>query len=339
MPSPDIGLGSNIGTGNVPSFTATNSSLSPITSTFSVIPSYTNNGVTCTGAQIQFTITVNPPPSAPGPITGLNGVCKNQTGVTYCITPIPGITQYMWSLPPGASVQGPATGSCIKLKFSSKFNGGPLCVKAFGCSSGPNSCMNIVLISVKPNIPGNINGPSTLCPLASGNFSIAPVPNASSYVWSGTGGLSIISGQGTIAVVVKAPLGFSRGSLKVKASNCKGTSGEKIKNIVKGSGCRIAIGEDTNVDPAYANQSLSTLTVYPNPTPGKATVAFVSDRTAKYKLKVVDLIGKVMIQEDMLVKEGYNEREINLENVAKGMYFISVQTEGKETEVLRIIVE
>ncbi len=339
VPSPDIGLGSNSGFGNVPSFTAANASASPTISVFSVVASYTNNGVTCTGTPIQFSITINPAPPAPGPITGLNGVCRNQTGVTYCITPIPGITQYMWSLPPGAIVQGPSTGSCITLKFSSKFNGGPLCVKALGCSGGPNSCINLVLISVKPNTPGNISGPSTLCPLASGNFSIAAVPNASSYIWSGSGGLSIISGQGTIAVVVKAPLGFVSGNVKVKASNCKGNSGDKIKNVVKGAGCRIAVGEDANVDPANANQALSTLTVYPNPTPGKATVAFVSDRNAKYELKVVDLIGKVMIKEDMLVKEGYNEREINLENVAKGMYFISVQTEGKETEVLRIIVE
>ncbi len=64
VPTPDIGLGLNSGTGNVPAFTATNTSNAPITATFSVVASYTNNGVTCTGTPIQFTITVNPTPNA-----------------------------------------------------------------------------------------------------------------------------------------------------------------------------------------------------------------------------------------------------------------------------------
>ena len=46
-----------------------------------------------------------------------------------------------------------------------------------------------------------------------------------------------------------------------------------------------------------------------------------------------------MIDDSVSAKEGYNEKEINLENVAKGLYFISVQTEGAEAKTLRIIVE
>ncbi len=61
VPTPDIGLGATSGTGNVPSFTASNTSNTPITSTFTVTASYTNNGVTCTGNPIQFTITVAKP--------------------------------------------------------------------------------------------------------------------------------------------------------------------------------------------------------------------------------------------------------------------------------------
>lgn len=52
-----IGLGAS-GTGNVPSFTATNSTSSPITGTITVTP--TANG--CSGSQVTYTITVNPLP-------------------------------------------------------------------------------------------------------------------------------------------------------------------------------------------------------------------------------------------------------------------------------------
>ncbi|MBK9105729.1 MAG: proprotein convertase P-domain-containing protein [Saprospiraceae bacterium] len=69
-----IGLGVSSGTGNVPSFTATNAGTAPLTSTFSVVASFTNNGVTCTGTPIQFTITVNPNPQ-------INAVANQ----TYCV--------------------------------------------------------------------------------------------------------------------------------------------------------------------------------------------------------------------------------------------------------------
>ncbi|MFN3918433.1 MAG: gliding motility-associated C-terminal domain-containing protein [Flavobacteriales bacterium] len=53
-----IGLGAS-GSGNIPSFTTTNGTGSPITSTITVTP--TANG--CTGTPINFTITVNPTPT------------------------------------------------------------------------------------------------------------------------------------------------------------------------------------------------------------------------------------------------------------------------------------
>ena len=81
------------------------------------------------------------------------------------------------------------------------------------------------------------------------------------------------------------------------------------------------------------------MNAYPNPTSGKATVTFTSDRTAKYSLRVVDMIGKVLISQDVAVVEGYNTKEINLENVAKGIYLISVQTEEGNAQTLRLIVE
>jgi hypothetical protein len=76
-------------------FTATNTSLVPITGTVSVTPTYTNNGVTCTGTPDQFVITVNPMPTV-NPITS-QGLCVGSS--TAAVTPtgnIPG-TVYTWS--------------------------------------------------------------------------------------------------------------------------------------------------------------------------------------------------------------------------------------------------
>lgn len=52
------------GTNTVPSFVATNTTTGKLTSTFTVTPTFTNAGITCTGTPITFKITVEPPPVA-----------------------------------------------------------------------------------------------------------------------------------------------------------------------------------------------------------------------------------------------------------------------------------
>ena len=57
----DIGLAAS-GTGNIPSFTATNSTTDPITANITVTSVYTYNDVSCEGESETFSITVNPSP-------------------------------------------------------------------------------------------------------------------------------------------------------------------------------------------------------------------------------------------------------------------------------------
>ena len=139
--------------------------------------------------------------------------------------------------------------------------------------------------------------------------------------------------------MVKALAGFTNGFVKVKASNCKGTSSNRTYYVEVDNTCRTNAKVITTEKPVVAGEAISVLNAYPNPTSGKLTITFNSNRNVKYSLKVVNIIGSLMIDDSISAKEGYNENEINLENVAKGLYFISVQTEGAEAKTLRIIVE
>lgn len=58
-----IGLGLN-GSGNINPFVAQNSSNAPISASISVIPTFTNSGVSCPGTPLLFSITVNPTPTS-----------------------------------------------------------------------------------------------------------------------------------------------------------------------------------------------------------------------------------------------------------------------------------
>ena len=57
-----IGLGAT-GTGNIPSFTAANTTAAPVVSTVTVTPVYFNGGTSCPGTPATFTYTVNPTPT------------------------------------------------------------------------------------------------------------------------------------------------------------------------------------------------------------------------------------------------------------------------------------
>jgi hypothetical protein len=99
---PTIGLGAS-GTGNIPSFTATNPGAVPKVATITVTP--TANG--CTGPTITFTITVNPRPVPT--ITGPTPVCLNSTGNIY--TTEAGMTGYAWTVTGGTIDLGQGTSS------------------------------------------------------------------------------------------------------------------------------------------------------------------------------------------------------------------------------------
>lgn len=88
-----IGLAPLSGTGNVPSFVATNAGTTPISSTFTVTPSYTAGGKTCSGTPINYTITVNPSPSVNNP--GNKVYCSGQStgGITFTGT----ATSFNWT--------------------------------------------------------------------------------------------------------------------------------------------------------------------------------------------------------------------------------------------------
>jgi hypothetical protein len=62
-------------------------------------------------------------------------------------------------------------------------------------------------------------------------YSISPVPNASTYTWAVTGGIQIISGQGSTQVSVNFPNGYTTGSVRVRASNNVSQTTERVLTI------------------------------------------------------------------------------------------------------------
>lgn len=91
---PDIGILSP-GNGNIPSFAAFNNSLTALTTQFTVIPVYTNAGLTCPGPAKPFSMTVLPLPMA-NPVPDQE-VCSGTAMTMVSLTgPVAG-TNFSWN--------------------------------------------------------------------------------------------------------------------------------------------------------------------------------------------------------------------------------------------------
>ncbi|MDC0092515.1 hypothetical protein OAI30_00005, partial [bacterium] len=119
------GLNISSGTGDVPTFTATNSGTAPVVSTITVTPSYDNGGVICTGPSETYTITVNPVAqvNAQAPQTVCNG---DSTSLTFTTVNTVGLTTYTWSNS-NTSIGLPASGTgSIPTFIASNLTGTPV---------------------------------------------------------------------------------------------------------------------------------------------------------------------------------------------------------------------
>lgn len=94
--NPNIGLPSN-GSGDIPSFIATNTTSEPIVATITVTPFFTNSGISCNGNSETFTITVNPLAQVNQPINQIvcNGI--NTNIIEFSTLNTLGITTYEWT--------------------------------------------------------------------------------------------------------------------------------------------------------------------------------------------------------------------------------------------------
>ena len=91
-----IGLAAN-GTGDIASFTATNSGTAPVVATIVVTPHFENGAVTCDGPPKTFTITVNPAAEVNQPTSEV--VCNNAptAAITFTTPNTGGTVTYTWT--------------------------------------------------------------------------------------------------------------------------------------------------------------------------------------------------------------------------------------------------
>ncbi|MFN4892397.1 MAG: PKD-like domain-containing protein [Bacteroidota bacterium] len=201
-----IGLAAS-GTGDL-SFTGTNSGTTPITSTIIVTPSYTNNGQTCTGTPVAFTITINPTPS----VNAISNqvVCASGSTSAVSFSGSTTGTVYNWTNnTPSIGLAASGTGDIAS--FTAVNSGTAPVVATITVTptftSGGSTCSGTATtftITVNPQAQVNTVSNQTVCDganTAAVTFATANTGGTTTYSWTNSNtaiGLGL-SGTGNIA--------------------------------------------------------------------------------------------------------------------------------------------
>ncbi len=188
--NPSIGLGVS-GSGDIPTFIALNSGTAPAIATITVTPTFTNNGVSCTGPVKVFTITVNPTADMIQPVSKV--VCNGETTSVNFATTNTGTTTYSWSsdIAIGMSTLS-STGSIANFTATNSGNS-PIVATITVTPTYTNngvSCVGLpktFTITVNPS--ADVNQPVTPLVLCNGtptsvNFTTNNIGGTTTYSWT-----------------------------------------------------------------------------------------------------------------------------------------------------------
>ena len=280
---------------------------------------------TCgTSSNLCITINTTAGASAIGTISGqATGVCVSTK--TYSITSQAGST-YVWSVPAGATLLSGQGTSSISVSFTGSFTTGNISVtKTAACGSPATGSL---AISGKPATPSSISGPVTPCFNAQNvTYTCSVTSGASSYIWTVPAGVTIVSGQGTNAVVLNfAGTAGSVLAIKAKASNACGTSTNFTLNVTLQACPRLSSDENMEI------------LLYPNPTNDELTVSWFTDSDEDLLVTCIDILGQQLLSknyESVAIASGI---KINTSNFSNGVYFIRV-VQGDVVRTRRFVVK
>jgi hypothetical protein len=262
-------------------------------------------------------------PGTPGNISGAtNGIC-GQT-ITYSVPVVAGITSYNWILPSGATLASANGNSTVDVTFSGSFTTGQLCVTANNsCGTSTARCVNV---KGAPSTPGIISGPVTVCTGEQGTqYTVGSVFGATGYNWVVPAGATIIAGQNTTTILVD--WGTTGGLVTVTATNGCGTSGTRTLSVI------INCKESSSVLPGVL------VNAYPNPVNSELTLTLETVTSGAYTAELLDVSGRVVLTEMISAVSGENTTKLNVSELAKGMYMLSIKNAEGFAKQIRIAVE
>ncbi|HNP55311.1 MAG TPA: hypothetical protein PKK69_11845, partial [Ferruginibacter sp.] len=207
-------------------------------------------------------------PAIPAVISGPTNVCEfmgQPTNAVYSIDPVLYATSYNWTVSAGATIISGQGTTSIEVSFDAGFTTGSIKVAAIA-NCGARAPRSLSITRLLPAAPTVINGPDVACTYIGTatevTYSIDPVANATSYLWTLPANVNLVSGQGTTSITVTFSSGFVTSLIKVRSvANCA-SSGDRTLTV-NGSnyGTPGVISGSTNACPFIGSATEATYTI------------------------------------------------------------------------------
>ncbi|MFB9110098.1 T9SS type A sorting domain-containing protein [Flavobacterium gyeonganense] len=311
-----IGLASS-GTGNIPSFVATNSSNLPVIATIKVTPKYTNGG-TCSGTSKTFTITVNPTPKITaqpvskticnGDSTTFTAAASNASGYQWQVNPGSGfidvsdIEPYSGATTTTLSING-ATTLLNNYKYRLVASG----------SCNPKAISNIATLTIQNTVDSPTGDP--IQSFNTGDNLSVLVVNGQNIKWYATA-------ENAAGHVDELPLTTSIVNNKTYyVTQTLGTCESPISLAIKAYNPLLSINDTEKSDVL--------LTLYPNPV---KDVLHFNVETEINKIVIFDMHGKKLLEKTL-----NGDYKINVQSLVQGVYMVQFFQNEKEMKTLKFI--
>jgi Secretion system C-terminal sorting domain/PKD-like domain len=315
--TPSIGLAAS-GTGNIPSFTAINTGIVPVTATITVTPSFTNGGVTCTGAPITFTIQVKPTPTV-NAVTS-QAVCNGFPTTAVSFTGAVAGTVFSWTNSvPSIGLAASGTGNIASFVGINTSNN-PI-VAVITVTPSVNGCTGASItftITVNPQPTVTLTTPlAAILPNQTTSITATTNPPGGNYLWF-LNNSQLVTPPAT---PVLTPITVDKiGIYKVIYTDLNGCVTASSTLEIKGSATEF-------------------LWVYPNPNSGQFVVRFYNQPGEQVTVNVYDALGQVVFQKRVVTGAPYTRLDVDLRNKAAGYYMVNVMdASGKTLGAKRVLV-
>jgi hypothetical protein len=255
------------------------------------------------GPNQSLLVNVMTMPNQPGAINGINNPCIGFEE-QYSVEPQQD-AEFNWSIPSGWS--GSSNSNTISLTVGN--NPGAIEVYAFNeCGESVTSSLDVDPVEVLQQL-GSISGPSMVIETGIEEYSVEPLTDAQSYIWTLQNFWEIIGDDTENEVIISFNLFSESGDLSVKAINQCGGSETSTMFI--------------QVDPVSVNDlQLETISVYPNPVQESVFIRFNETISQDVSLHFFNFEGKLMFTNQLSAKESIHK--IDVSDYPAGNYFIEL---------------
>lgn len=81
------------------------------------------------------------------------------------------------------------------------------------------------------------------------------------------------------------------------------------------------------------------LNMYPNPTDGNAFVNFSSEKSESAQLRLLDITGKMVLQENVNINSGENQLNLDFSQLTEGVYIMFFESASNQRGVTKVVIQ